>query len=77
MKAKSKSVGGLSLLPRFRVMRGKEIAFGPGKMALLEIVAKTGLITEAAKRIEMSYMRAWSLRLVVIAKTAPVQMRFP
>ena len=61
MKAKSKSVGGLSLLPCFRVMRGKEIAFGPGKMALLELVAKTGSIGKAAKRMEMSYMRAWSL----------------
>ena len=61
MKAKSKSTGTLSLLPRFRVMRGKEIAFGPGKMELLELVAETGSISEAAKRMEMSYMRAWSL----------------
>ena len=61
MKAKSKSASGLSLLPRFRVMRGKEIAFGPGKMELLELVAETGSISEAAKRMEMSYMRAWSL----------------
>jgi molybdate transport system regulatory protein len=61
MKAKSKSSGALSLLPRFRVMRGKEIAFGPGKMELLELVAETGSISEAAKHMEMSYMRAWSL----------------
>jgi molybdate transport system regulatory protein len=61
MKAKSKSGGALSLLPRFRVMRGKEIAFGPGKMELLKLVAETGSISEAAKRMDMSYMRAWSL----------------
>ena len=61
MKAKTKSSGALSLLPRFRVMRGKEIAFGPGKMELLDLVAETGSISEAAKRMEMSYMRAWSL----------------
>jgi molybdate transport system regulatory protein len=61
MKVKSKSAGALSLLPRFRVMRGKEIAFGPGKMELLERVAETGSISEAAKRMEMSYMRAWKL----------------
>ena len=61
MKAKLKSTGALSLLPRFRITRGKEIAFGPGKMELLELVAKTGSISEAAKRMEMSYMRAWSL----------------
>ena len=57
----SESGGALSLLPRFRILRGKEIAFGPGKMELLELVAKTGSISEAAKRMEMSYMRAWSL----------------
>ena len=42
-------------------MRGKEIAFGPGKLELLERVAETGSIGKAAKRMEMSYMRAWSL----------------
>src|SRR6267378_4447561 len=61
MKKKTDSTGRLSLLPRFRVMRGKEIAFGPGKMELLELVAETGSISEAAKRMDMSYMRAWSL----------------
>ncbi len=61
MKAKSKSVNALSLLPRFRILRGKEIAFGPGKMELLELVAETGSIGKAAIRMDMSYMRAWSL----------------
>ncbi|HXI72453.1 MAG TPA: LysR family transcriptional regulator [Verrucomicrobiae bacterium] len=61
MKAKTKPASALSLLPRFRVMRGKEIAFGPGKMKLLDLVAETGSISKAAKRMEMSYMRAWSL----------------
>ena len=42
-------------------MRGKEIAFGPGKAELLLFVAQTGSIGESAKRMEMSYMRAWSL----------------
>lgn len=42
-------------------MRGEEIAFGPGKAALLALVAETGSIGEAAKRMDMSYMRAWSL----------------
>ena len=42
-------------------MRGKEIAFGPGKRELLELVAETGSIGKAAKRMAMSYMRAWSL----------------
>ena len=42
-------------------MRGKEIAFGPGKAELLRLVAEAGSIGEAAKRMDMSYMRAWSL----------------
>ena len=44
-----------------RIVSGKRIAFGPGKAELLALVAETGSIGEAAKRMEMSYMRAWSL----------------
>ncbi|HXF09273.1 MAG TPA: LysR family transcriptional regulator [Desulfuromonadaceae bacterium] len=55
MKSKS------SLLPRLRVVSGKKIAFGPGKADLLALVAETGSIGEAAERMDMSYMRAWSL----------------
>ena len=61
MKAKPKLNKQISLLPRFRVMRGKKIAFGPGKLELLELIAETGSIGKAAQRMEMSYMRAWSL----------------
>jgi molybdate transport system regulatory protein len=49
------------LRPRFRITSGKEIAFGPGKAELLALVAETGSIGKAAKRMGMSYMRAWSL----------------
>lgn len=49
------------LHPRFRITSGKDIAFGPGKAELLSLVAATGSIAEAAKRMKMSYMRAWSL----------------
>ena len=58
MKSKSASP---SLLPRLRIVVGKDVAFGPGKAELLALVAETGSIGEAAKRMEMSYMRAWSL----------------
>jgi molybdate transport system regulatory protein len=61
MKKKTDSPGALSLLPRCRVMRGDKIAFGPGKLELLELVAETGSISKAARRMDMSYMRAWSL----------------
>jgi len=61
MKKKSASTGSTSLQPRFRIMSGKEIAFGPGKAELLQFVAEAGSIGKAASRMNMSYMRAWSL----------------
>jgi molybdate transport system regulatory protein len=50
-----------ALLPRLRIVSGKNIAFGPGKAKLLALVAETGSIGAAARRMGMSYMRAWSL----------------
>ena len=61
MKKKTDFAGLISLQPRFRALRGKEIAFGPGKADLLQFVAETGSIGKAAARMNMSYMRAWSL----------------
>ena len=46
---------------RLRVRRGPHVAIGPGKIALLEAIALTGSITAAAKRLDMSYRRAWLL----------------
>ena len=46
---------------RIRVTRRGEIALGPGKAELLAAVGETGSIREAANRMGMSYMRAWSL----------------
>ncbi len=34
---------------------------GPGKIALLEHIGATGSLSEAARRLEMSYRRAWLL----------------
>lgn len=42
-------------------MIGREIALGPGKADLLERIASTGSIRQAALELKMSYMRAWSL----------------
>lgn len=61
MAKKFKSNRAALLLPRFRVKSGADIALGPGKVELLTLVDETGSIGEAAKRMEMSYMRAWSL----------------
>lgn len=46
---------------RLRVMAGESIAIGPGKIALLEAIAKTRSISAAARSIGMSYRRAWLL----------------
>ncbi|MDF3837464.1 winged helix-turn-helix domain-containing protein [Cupriavidus basilensis] len=46
---------------RMRIMLGGTIAIGPGKVALLEAIRECGSISAAAKRLEMSYKRAWDL----------------
>ena len=38
-----------------------DLAIGPGKVALLEAIRDTGSITAAARRLGMSYRRAWLL----------------
>jgi molybdate transport system regulatory protein len=50
-----------NIQPRFRVNCGRNIAIGPGKAELLEHVQRAGSISEAARRMGMSYMRAWTL----------------
>ena len=47
--------------PRLRIVADKNIAFGPGKAELLEALDQTGSITKAAHKLDMSYMRAWTL----------------
>lgn len=49
------------LRPRLRVLRGPEVALGPGKVALLEAIAEAGTLAAAARALGMSYMRAWTL----------------
>lgn len=49
----------LELKPR--VMLGDVRAIGPGKADLLELIEETGSISAAAKRMKMSYRRAWTL----------------
>lgn len=50
-----------SLRPRLRVMLGAEIALGPGRVDLLELIQETGSLRAAAERMGLSYMRAWQL----------------
>ncbi|MGA2138869.1 MAG: LysR family transcriptional regulator [Verrucomicrobiia bacterium] len=49
------------IVPRIRVVCGRDIALGPGKVELLEHIARTGNLRKAAAAMEMSYMRAWTL----------------
>jgi molybdate transport system regulatory protein len=50
-----------TLRPRLRITCGDDIALGPGKAELLQHLKETGSIAEAARRLGMSYMRAWTL----------------
>lgn len=47
--------------PRLRILFGHAVALGPGKANLLELIAETGSISSAARRMNMSYRRAWLL----------------
>lgn len=44
-----------------RVDFGSRRSIGPGKIRLLEEVARTGSISEAGRKLGMSYRRAWLL----------------
>jgi molybdate transport system regulatory protein len=50
-----------SLRPRLRILHHEAIALGPGKADLLEAIERAGTLAEAAKLLDMSYMRAWKL----------------
>src|SRR5208283_207408 len=49
------------IVPRIRIVRGRDVALGPGKVELLEHIAQTGSLRKAAAAMDMSYMRAWTL----------------
>lgn len=46
---------------RIRIDFGPGRALGPGKVDLLECIAETGSLAQAATALEMSYRRAWAL----------------
>ena len=48
-----------SVVPRLRVMCGREAALGPGRIQLLELIGETGSLRSAAARMGMAYMTAW------------------
>ena len=44
-----------------RIYREGAIAIGPGRVALLEAIEEAGSISAAARKLKMSYRRAWLL----------------
>ena len=46
---------------RLRIGKDRELAVGPGKIALLEAIDETGSISAAGRKLRMSYRRAWLL----------------
>src|SRR5579862_2158279 len=52
-------MGGVRLT--LRVDFGTDRAIGPGKVLLLEAIRDTGSISQAGRRLDMSYRRAWLL----------------
>jgi molybdate transport system regulatory protein len=61
MAAKCKRPARKCFKSNFRIYRGDEIALGPGKVELLRHIFETGSISEASRRMGMSYNRAWLL----------------
>ena len=58
MAPRAKAPPGLSHL---RVTINEQFYLGPGRADLLELIAETGSIAAAGKRMGMSYKRAWNL----------------
>ena len=48
-------------LSHLRITLSESFYIGPGRADLMERIAETGSISEAAKRMGMSYKRAWGL----------------
>jgi len=53
--------GNITIGVRLRVVLERDVAIGPGKADLLAAVGATGSISAAARRMGMSYKRAWLL----------------
>src|SRR5882757_5244079 len=49
------------LTVRFRVDFGRQCSIGIGKIELLEGIARSGSLSQAARQMRMSYRRAWLL----------------
>lgn len=52
---------GAPVAVRLRIDIGPDCSIGPGKIALLEQIERSGSLSEAARVLRMSYRRAWLL----------------
>ena len=59
MRKKKRVLPPTMVLPRLRVMCGRDAALGPGRVQLLELIGETGSLRAAASRMRMAYMTAW------------------
>jgi len=59
MRKKKRETPSALVLPRLRVLCGRDVALGPGRVQLLELVGETGSLRSAAARMGMAYMTAW------------------
>ena len=59
-RARAASLGAAAHI-QIRIHGALGVALGPGRAELLEHIAETGSIREAARRMAMSYNRAWTL----------------
>lgn len=58
---KARATPGETVQPQLRISFRKSIAMGPGKADLLAAIEETGSISAAARKLSMSYRRAWLL----------------
>jgi molybdate transport system regulatory protein len=61
MKRQKKTANPNPYLIRPRIYLSRDLMVGPGKIDLLKAVRETGSISAAARKLGMSYKRAWYL----------------
>lgn len=77
-----KQTDSVQLNATLRVFIGNEKLFGPGKLELLQFIQETGSISQAAKKMGLSYKKAWDMvnalnhhctKPIVLAQTGGVK----
>ena len=74
-KAEKSAAFPASVLPRLRVMCGRDAALGPARVQLLDFVGETGSLRSAAARMGMAHMTAWKHVIILNGRfRSPVAM---